>query len=146
MRFPNNPILEEMLVRGGRADLARMPEFELDDLELAQHKVEIHRARLHEDPEELEARAVYRMLTKPQPVAVPRPEWWQRVQAWMVRTAPVLWPYLKVAWALAVARQSAAASRVDITGTNALAGSIRNALSPREIDYRRLSDMDILNL
>jgi hypothetical protein len=44
------------------------------------------------------------------------------------------------------ARQSAAASRVDITGTNALAGSIRNALSPREIDYRRLSDMDILNL
>lgn len=44
------------------------------------------------------------------------------------------------------ARQTAAASRVDITGTNALAGSIRNALSPREIDYRRLSDMDILNL
>lgn len=102
MRCRNNPILEEMLVRGGRADLARMPEFELDDLELAQHKVEVHRQRLHEDPEELEARAVYRMLTKPQPVAVPLPAWWQRVEAWLVKAAPIAWPWLKVAWALAV--------------------------------------------
>ncbi len=95
--YRNNPVLGEMLVRGGRADLARMPEFELDDLELAQHKVEIHRQRLHTDPEELEARAVYRMLTKPQPAALPLPSRFERLRARTAEVARSAWPWVKIA-------------------------------------------------
>jgi hypothetical protein len=44
------------------------------------------------------------------------------------------------------ARQHAAAARVDITGGGAPGTIPRQPHSPRDLDYRRLSDMDILNL
>jgi hypothetical protein len=44
-----------------------------------------------------------------------------------------------------VERQRTAERRVDIAG-GAPGGDGRRALSPRDIDYRRLSDADILNL
>lgn len=44
------------------------------------------------------------------------------------------------------ARQRAAESRVDIGGSGRSGAEGRRALSPREIDYSRLSDADILNL
>jgi hypothetical protein len=44
------------------------------------------------------------------------------------------------------ARQRAAESRVDIGGSGRSGSEGRRSLSPREIDYSRLSDADILNL
>jgi hypothetical protein len=45
-----------------------------------------------------------------------------------------------------VARQRAAAHRVDIAGSGRGADGGRRALGPRDIDYTRMSDSDILNL
>ena len=44
------------------------------------------------------------------------------------------------------ARQRAAEARVDIAGSGRTGSDGRRALSPRELDYSRLSDADILNL
>lgn len=43
-------------------------------------------------------------------------------------------------------RQSASAKRVDISGAASSDGVNRRAVSPRDVDYKRLSDADILNL
>jgi len=44
------------------------------------------------------------------------------------------------------ARQKAAEGRVDIAGSGRTGGDGRRATSPRDIDYSRMSDSDILNL
>lgn len=44
------------------------------------------------------------------------------------------------------ARQRAAESRVDIAGTGGTANDGRRPINPREVDYSRMSDADILNL
>jgi len=44
------------------------------------------------------------------------------------------------------ARQRAAESRVDIAGSSGAGNDARRALAPRDLDYARLSDADILNL
>lgn len=43
-------------------------------------------------------------------------------------------------------RQRAAEGRVDIAGTGGAANDGRRPMTPREIDYGRMSDADILNL
>src|SRR5690348_2465694 len=45
-----------------------------------------------------------------------------------------------------LARHESAAKRVDIAGAGASDGVNRKPVSPREVDYKRLSDSDILNL
>ncbi|HXT85471.1 MAG TPA: hypothetical protein VN745_00480 [Verrucomicrobiae bacterium] len=45
-----------------------------------------------------------------------------------------------------LARHESAAKRVDIAGGGASDGVNRKAISPRDVDYKRLSDSDILNL
>lgn len=92
MRYPNNPILEEMLVRGGRADLALAPDFQLDDQDFARHCEEIHQQALHDDRAQVEARAVYRLLTMQQPAVsailpapAPVPSRWQLARARALR-------------------------------------------------------------
>lgn len=45
-----------------------------------------------------------------------------------------------------LSRQSASAKRVDISGAASSDGVNRRPVSPREVDYKRLSDADILNL
>ncbi|MGH9738703.1 MAG: hypothetical protein ACRD4X_08960 [Candidatus Acidiferrales bacterium] len=45
-----------------------------------------------------------------------------------------------------IARQRAAAHRVDIAGSGRGADGARRSLGPRDIDYNRLSDSDILNM
>lgn len=45
-----------------------------------------------------------------------------------------------------LARQRAAARRVDIAGAGGGADAGRRSLAPRDIDYTRMSDSDILNL
>jgi hypothetical protein len=44
------------------------------------------------------------------------------------------------------ARQRAAESRVDIAGSGGAGNDGRRSLAPRDIDYARLSDSDILNM
>jgi hypothetical protein len=44
------------------------------------------------------------------------------------------------------ARQRAAEGRVDIAGSSGAAGEGRRSMAPRDIDYARMSDGDILNL
>jgi len=43
-------------------------------------------------------------------------------------------------------KQDAAARRVDIVGGGGYPDSARRGLAPRDIDYRRISDEDILSL
>ena len=45
-----------------------------------------------------------------------------------------------------LSRQETAAKRVDVSGGGSSDGVKRKPLSPREVDYKRLSDADILNL
>jgi hypothetical protein len=43
-------------------------------------------------------------------------------------------------------RQRSAEGRIDIAGTSGAANDGRRSMSPRDLDYSRLSDADILNL
>ena len=45
-----------------------------------------------------------------------------------------------------LSRHEAASKRVDIAGAGSSDGVNRKPISPRDVDYRRLSDADILNL
>ncbi|MFZ0463529.1 MAG: hypothetical protein WAL82_14055, partial [Candidatus Acidiferrales bacterium] len=45
-----------------------------------------------------------------------------------------------------LARHESASKRVDIAGASPSDGVNRKPLSPRDVDYKRLSDADILNL
>ncbi|HKF51036.1 MAG TPA: hypothetical protein VKB26_01885, partial [Candidatus Acidoferrales bacterium] len=45
-----------------------------------------------------------------------------------------------------LSRHESAAKRVDISGAGSSDGVNRKPVSPRDVDYKRLSDADILNL
>jgi hypothetical protein len=109
MRYQNNPILGEMLVRGGAAHHLAAPEFALDQEAFANCKAEVEQQHPEHSPEEIEARAVYRMLTLgnpppavAQPVIEPLPSRRQRLVSWLKVWGPKAWPWIKLLWALAV--------------------------------------------
>jgi hypothetical protein len=107
MRYQNNPILRDYLSRGGTAAQAEYlahPCFELDDAAFAAAFSTIRRQHPSLDVEHAEARAAFRLLTSGAPpnVARPLPSRWKRAHKMAKRGAARAWPWIKIAWAIAV--------------------------------------------
>ena len=118
MRYDNNERLRQYLDRGAAGayrEHMRHPGFELDATAFAAALGEVRDQHPDLSDDEAEARAAFRLLTSgvPPEVAVALPSRWYRTRAWTRRTAERAWPWLKLAWALAVLFLAALAAHAE---------------------------------
>ena len=107
MRYENNDTLRDFLDRGAAGDYRehlRHPSFEIDDAAFAAVLEAVREQHPHLQEEEVQARAVFRLLTcgAAPPVAVALPSRWYRLHTWIQAQAPRAWRWLKIAWAVAL--------------------------------------------
>ncbi len=107
MRYENNDRLRQYLDRGAAGayrEHMRHPGFELDASAFSAALGEVREQHADLSDDEAEARAVFRLLTRgaPPEIAVALPSRWYRARAWTLRAAFLAWPWLKLAWAVAV--------------------------------------------